>query len=287
MAKGRGKGAQSIVNDLADEYRGDAVRRIAEMSDALEKLTGEGIAPGSGGNESDFQVKLGVLKTHAHSLKGTSFTFGFSGLSVIANALDDFLNNHEPEDIVRHISEIERVLKLMGTVIRADEIVSESAARNLLSALDLTAISQVHQRSGEDAPTALLIMEQGENREKIVRLLEILDISILSARDGIEAIELATLQHPDVLLTVLQSDRLSAPELIEVFAEINATSTVPVIVMVPEAGDQHAGLGDHKPDIARDLLIGRLPEDVHIITLGEDMNRALADKLSELGVLPR
>jgi len=104
---------------------------------------------------------------------------------------------------------------------------------------------------------------------------------VVIAHDGVEAIELAALHHPDVILLALHDKRLSAPEAIQVFAEINATSAVPAIVLTPTDN----GADGSNDDDRTSRLIRALPPGAHTVRQDEKLIRSLSDKLTELGII--
>lgn len=267
---------QSIVDDLSDEYRADALKRLSMVSQALAALNkaGDGVTIG----DSEY---LNEIKLHAHSIKGTSGTFGFSGLSVIAHTMDDYLHGQHPAGGPHFLENLERLNELMTTIVSADEIVSEDPARQMLSDLHLETRTRDQENNKTGQTVALLIMEKGGVCETITRTLEILGLDVIFAHDGVEAIELATVQHPDIILITLHSDRLSAPEVIQVFAEINATSAVPAIVLVPASDDTDKTAAN---DVTT-FLVGELPPGIHIIIRDEKLIRSLSDKLVELDII--
>ncbi len=262
----------SFVDDMADEYRADTLTRLARVSLTLDELARAG-AP-----DEDL---LGEIKSHAHSIKGASKTFGFTGLSVVAHAMDDFLRNLDLDGGLVFLDDLERLNNLMISVTSASDIISQKTGEKMLSDLDLPMDNHGKGTHAKGQAIALLIMARGDERNAMARTLEILGLGVLTARDGVQAIELATVRRPDIIITTLHSDRLSAPELVQVFAEINATASIPTLVMLPEV-DKKAG-STSKDAIA--LLTSELPPSVHKIKQGAKLNQQLSAKLVELGVI--
>jgi hypothetical protein len=120
-------------------------------------------------------------------------------------------------------------------------------------------------------------MKQGGERNAMARSLEILRLAVITARDGELVIELTTMRK----MTTLHGDRLSAPEPIQVFSEINATASIPAIVVLPDT-DIEIGKGS-KDAVA--LLNSALPSTVHRIAHGTGLNRMMATKPVELGTV--
>lgn len=272
-AKNTHKKKHSFVYDMADEYRADTLARLAKISVALEGLAA------SAARQEDL---MGEIKTHTHSIKGTSNTFGFSGLSVVAHAMDDFLLNSQPDDQPAFMDDLGRLNNLMISIASASDIIHRETGEKMLSKLHLQGAIHDDGPHTREQSIALLVMAQGDERNAIARTLEILGLNVITARDGVLAIELATIRQPDIIVTTLHSDRLSAPELIQVFAEINATASTPVIVVLPE-DDKEAGSDNNKEAIA--MLTRGLPPAITTITQGTALNRLLSAKLVELGII--
>lgn len=267
----------SFLEDMADEYRADTIGRLAKISVALDKLAGNDISPGSQNNDL-----VEEIESQIHTIKGSSKTFGFSGLSLVAHAMDDFLQSQpvtEMDPLV--LRDLGHLNDLMISVAGAGDIIPEETAARLLAELHLDTDRRcIEQPTGKRA-TALLVMERGRERETTVRSLENLGLTVVLAHDSVLAIELATLQRPDVIVTTLLGGRLSAPELVQVFSEINATASVPVIVVLPDP-DAPAQRGS-KDALA--LVSDAFPATVHRLKQATGLGRELSAKLVELGVV--
>ena len=75
----------------------------------------------------------------------------------------------------------------------------------------------------------LVAEDDPDARELLVLLLAHGDYSVISAADGVEALDLLRTEHPDLLITDIVMPRMDGYELVRQLREDSATSTTPVI----------------------------------------------------------
>lgn len=265
----------SLVEEMAEEYRADTNGRLEKISTALSELE----QARSLDNDAYSRIKL-----HAHSIKGTSSTFGFHGLSVIAHTADDFLDNGPQQDSSAFLADLRRLTELMAEVISADGILDEEITTSMLGRMTFETgyvAGAPNNGLAESEPTAMLVLPDKEGREELASLLNVLGIVSVSARDGVHAIELASHYETSAIITVLLGDDMTAPELARVFSEVRATASIPVIVLIPHMNEETTTSERQ----AVSLLIDGLPPHVHTIHHDRDLARTLSGKLKELGIL--
>jgi DNA-binding response OmpR family regulator len=94
------------------------------------------------------------------------------------------------------------------------------------------------------SPTVLLV----EDDPVILRLLEVNfemeGFAVLSAHDGIEGIEVARANRPDIIISDIMMPRASGLELVEALKGDGDTSAIPIILLSAkaQAADLKAGL---------------------------------------------
>lgn len=266
----------SLVDDMADKYRADARVRLGKISDAIRQLDG-----GRAMNDE----ALSQIKQVAHSIKGTSSTFGFSGLSVVAHALDDFVNNGPQADETAFVHGLHQLNELMLTVMGTNDIVEADTAMEMLAVLDIQTGHDIRHeaspRPGEE-PCAIIILPNREERAVIDRALNILGLVTIEARDGVQAIDHANFHDPAVLITTLHDDQYNAVDVVQGFSEVSITASVPIVVIVPCLDT----MPDSNEREAMRLLMNTLPPHVHRITGDDGLEDSLSEKLVELEVVP-
>lgn len=90
MSVNKAENMLAFLCEMADEYRADTIARLAKVSVALEELAVPGAITDTRRDDLIDEIRI-----HAHTIRGSSNTFGFSGLSVVVHAMDDFLNEQQ------------------------------------------------------------------------------------------------------------------------------------------------------------------------------------------------
>ncbi len=127
---------------------------------------------------------------------------------------------------------------------------------------DLTGLF-ADQPAGEQTPSGrvLLVDDNLDMREYVQRLLA-RNYTVIPARDGQEALELARANPPDLVLTDVMMPRMDGFQLLKALREDPRTQLLPVIMLSARAGEEsrveglEAGADDYlvKPFTARELM---------------------------------
>jgi DNA-binding response OmpR family regulator len=94
------------------------------------------------------------------------------------------------------------------------------------------------------APTVLIV----EDDPVILRLLEVNfeleGFTVVLAHDGVEGVEAARSQRPDVLISDIMMPNMSGIELVQALKSDEATSSIPIILLSAKAqtGDLKSGM---------------------------------------------
>jgi PAS domain S-box-containing protein len=144
-----------------------------------------------------------------------------------------------------------RLVELMGGVIGAESTVGAGSVFwfELNSAaeprLDIdgahSAIVEVPVRHGAPVRSTLLYVEDNPANLKLIEqiIARSPDIGLLTARDGLEGVELARVKQPDVILMDINLPGISGIEALKILREDPATAHIPVVAL-----SAHAMLGD-------------------------------------------
>jgi len=87
--------------------------------------------------------------------------------------------------------------------------------------------------------TVLVVEDQEEVRRLACRLMEDLRFDVLSAGDGLEALEIVTQTHCDLVVTDLEMPRTNGYELLSHLRQDPQTRNIPVMVVTSRAGAKH------------------------------------------------
>ncbi len=101
--------------------------------------------------------------------------------------------------------------------------------------------------------TILLVDDSKVTRELIKVFLIVKDVRVIDAQDGLEALELARAERPDLVLCDLRMPRLDGPGLCRALGEDPALRGIPVLILTSN-GDE-ASLRLCREAGARDVLL--------------------------------
>lgn len=118
-----------------------------------------------------------------------------------------------------------------------------------------------------DLPPRILVVEDVPLGLAVLRTrLEAEGFSVLTARDGIEALEQAREGHPDLMLLDLMLPRLSGERVCQELRADPRTRTLPIVVLsarVQEAERLRAIAAGADAFIAKPYDMARLVEEIH------------------------
>jgi CheY-like chemotaxis protein len=100
---------------------------------------------------------------------------------------------------------------------------------------------EVPVRHGAPVRSTLLYVEDNPANLKLIEqiIARSPDIGLLTARDGLEGVELARVKQPDVILMDINLPGISGIEALKILREDPATAHIPVVAL-----SAHAMLGD-------------------------------------------
>ena len=165
---------------------------------------------------------LGTVKRLVHSIKGMGGTFGFSSVTVISHAIEDYIEAAvaigagQTRDIQKYLDQIWTILE--SGIDLDDEQVTAVVHGVVLEAIGTTT----------EAPRAgarvLCVMPRDVQRKMVAGQLTDLGLSVTSTGDVIKAIDLGITHRPEIIISSLVLNRLDGIELANVFANLEATA---------------------------------------------------------------
>lgn len=163
---------------------------------------------------------------------------------------------------------IKKIPGFMGAAIMGDGSVAPvldvpellRIADAALNAGYIRAIETIEQ--GAMLPKVLVVDDSLSQRRALEQLLHDTGFHVISARDGIEAVEMLEKTKPDIVLTDLEMPRMNGIELASHIRSKEGTKTIPVIMITSRTTQKHrkmaedAGVGFYivKPVREDDLL---------------------------------
>ena len=132
-------------------------------------------------------------------------------------------------------------------------------------------------------PTILIVDDNAQNLELIVAYLDELDCKVLTAVDGIDGLESAQANTPDLILLDVMMPRMSGFECCRKLKSDPATRDIPVVMVTAlnEIGDIERGVECGTDDfvtkpVNRLELITRVKSLLRVSQLQSELERTLA-----------
>ena len=106
-------------------------------------------------------------------------------------------------------------------------------------------IAQLEQTNTEsDAPCALIVDDSLSARRSLAEYVKDLGYEIMTAKDGIEAIEVIEKKIPDILLVDLEMPRMNGVELTAHVRADEKTRDIPIIMITSRATEKHQSMAN-------------------------------------------
>ncbi len=92
--------------------------------------------------------------------------------------------------------------------------------------------------------TILIVEDHDSNRALVERVLSEYGYCLLTALDGREAIEIATLEHPDLILMDMKLPRVDGYQATRTLKQQSMTADIPIVALTAQAmeGDRQKAL---------------------------------------------
>ena len=202
-----------ILADMRQEF-------IESCEDRLDNVE-ETLALGISGHRKIEDVILDV-KRNIHSVKGLGTSFGFSSVSLLAHASEDYIETSaDPrtetlQDIQLYIDRIREILD--SGIDPGDDKTAE-----IIHSLPLFGRETASKSLRGQDIRLLFLMPKGIQRKIIGRELSSFGFKVVIAETGISAIDLAITHKPDIIISSMVVGRLSGIELANIFNSIETT----------------------------------------------------------------
>ena len=136
------------------------------------------------------------------------------------------------------------------------------------------AASEAEQSDPGRVPVILVVDDSVTVRKVTSRLLERHGLEVLTAKDGVEALEVMQNQLPDVVLLDIEMPRMDGFEVASHMRHDSRLNAVPVIMITSRTGDKHR---EHAMSLGVNEYMGKpFQEDVLIRHLEHFTGRSLS-----------
>ena len=189
----------------------------------------------------------GDMQVAAESQRYTPVMLLRSGHYRIALHVDDILGNQEL--VMKRIGpQLARVPGMMGATVLGDGSIVliinplQLANREALSAGSLNIAVTVGASAAPSKPLALLVDDSLTMRKVLGRFLEREGYEVVTAKDGIEAIQAMQQALPAVILTDIEMPRMDGFELARNVRDDERTRNIPLVIVSSRTAEKHQAL---------------------------------------------
>lgn len=249
---------EMIRADMASEFLAACYDHLTDVDAALVRLRS--------GNANVEHAILDI-KRNIHSLKGMGTTFGFSSISLLAHALEDYFETFFQHDHNGYF-DIQLYVDRIREVADSAKNKPDSWVIECINHLPLRARQRSVQSENRQV-SFLLLMPKGIQRKIVASELAHFGLNVIIAETSLDAISKAIQLNPSVIMSTMVTDNLTGIELANVFKAIKGTRSCPFLLVTSDDIDEHTK--------------GELPENVTILRKGMGFSIGLMKFLSAQG----
>ncbi len=246
-----------IAHQLRQEFLADARDSLDAAQTALNTICDGSGDPGRLALEFQRQI---------HTLKGMGGSFGFPTISLLAHQLEDFVADAGGLTAAT-ARQVEIFLDHIDQILDTGVDDGMANASDLIRALPTTHGTQPCDSAPDDIEVVMITPSKVLARA-VKNMLTPRGCRVLICGTPWEALELAVCAQPDVIVSSAVMDHVTGIDLLCAFSQIEATSSIPKIVLTSFERDH--------PQLQR------LPKDVHVVRSGREHRDALAAEIVAL-----
>jgi chemosensory pili system protein ChpA (sensor histidine kinase/response regulator) len=191
-----------------------------------------------------------------------------SGTYRIALHVDEILNNQEV--VMKPIGpQLARVPGMMGATVMGDGKIIliinpvQLANREVLSVGSIKVTSAAPVLEAEAAPLVMVVDDSLTMRKVLSRTLEREGYRVVTAKDGMDAIQVLQENLPDIMLTDIEMPRMDGFELVRNVRDDERTRELPIIIISSRTAEKHRNLAK---EIGVNAFLGKPVQDEELIT---------------------
>ena len=191
-----------------------------------------------------------------------------SGTYRIALHVDEIINNQEV--VMKPIGpQLARVPGMMGATVMGDGKIIliinpvQLANREILGVGSIKVTSAAPVLETELAPLIMVVDDSLTMRKVLSRTLEREGYRVITAKDGMDAIQVLQEHMPDVMLTDIEMPRMDGFELVRNVRDDEKTRNLPIIIISSRTAEKHRNLAK---EIGVNVFLGKPVQDDELIT---------------------
>ena len=186
-----------------------------------------------------------------------------SGTYRIALHVDEIINNQEV--VMKPIGpQLARVPGMMGATVMGDGKIIliinpvQLANREVLGVGSIKVTSAAPVLKEEVVPLILVVDDSLTMRKVLSRTLEREGYEVITAKDGMDAIQVLQENSPDIMLTDIEMPRMDGFELVRNVRDDEKTASLPIIIISSRTAEKHRNLAK---EIGVDAFLGKPVQD--------------------------
>ncbi|NQV83952.1 MAG: Hpt domain-containing protein [Rhodospirillales bacterium] len=256
-------GVDAILKQLSVEFRESCEDSLVIVDNALTRLM-----DGSGDWDEDFPEVLRRI----HSIKGGGGTFGFPAITMIAHALEDYIETAGTVGS-EHLPAIQVYCDTIRDIADTGVNPGDSETTEILRALPVSGSVAVNAITTEQKTREigfLLVLPKGLQRRIIGEELASCGFRVSLAETALQAIEIALANPPDIFAASRFNEDMTGIELARVFKAIDALSDAKFLLMTSADETDPKTLG--------------LSNDARVARKGDKFTEDMTNHLIEWGV---
>jgi HPt (histidine-containing phosphotransfer) domain-containing protein len=252
----------AILKQLTGEFLESCGDSLCIVDDAITRLMDAG----------DWDEDFPEILRRVHSIKGGGGTFGFSAITMIAHALEDYIETAGKVG-TDHLPAIQAYADAIRDIADSGENPSDSGTTEILRALPHSGTVTVNAIATEQTLRVigfLLILPKGLQRRIIAAELASCGFRVSLAENAVQAIEIALANPPHIIAASMINEDMSGIELAHVFKAMGATREARFMLMTSSEETDPEALG--------------LPADARVARKGDKFPMDMTNHLIEWGV---
>jgi chemosensory pili system protein ChpA (sensor histidine kinase/response regulator) len=191
-----------------------------------------------------------------------------SGTYRIALHVDEIINNQEV--VMKPIGpQLARVPGMMGATVMGDGKIIliinpvQLANREILGVGSIKVTSAAPVLEAEQAALVMVVDDSLTMRKVLSRALEREGYRVITAKDGMDAIQVLQENMPDIMLTDIEMPRMDGFELVRNVRDDEKTRDLPIIIISSRTAEKHRNLAK---EIGVNAFLGKPVQDEELIT---------------------
>ena len=196
----------AILKQMSGEFLESCEDYLTIIDDTITRLMDAG---------ADWDKDFSEILRYVHSIKGTGSTFGFPAITMIAHALEDYIET-SGEIGSDHLPAIQAYADAIHKIADHGKNPDDQETTNILRALPVSGTITVDAIAFDQTPRDigfLLVMPKGLQRRIIGEELASCGFRVSLAETAIEAIEIAIANPPDIFAASQFNEDMTGAEL--------------------------------------------------------------------------